>query len=141
MSFLLDTNIVSEWVRDRPDPGVVAWLSEINEDEVFLSVVTFAELRHGIVRMPSGRRKERLRRWLAEDLPDRFEDRVLAIDRDVVRAWGEVVAARQASGKPIGAMDAFIAATACVHGLELVTRNTGDFEGSVRAMLNPWRRP
>jgi toxin FitB len=138
VSFLLDTNVVSEWVRLRPDAGVVAWLREIDEERVFLSVVTLAELRHGIARLPPGGRKQRLNDWLTRELPERFASRVLVIDNRVALAWGDVVAERRDVGRPIGAMDAFIAATARVHDLELVTRNTRDFEGSVKTALNPW---
>ncbi|HEY3044289.1 MAG TPA: type II toxin-antitoxin system VapC family toxin [Vicinamibacterales bacterium] len=138
MSFLLDTNVVSEWVKPRPDPHVVAWLDEVDEDRVFLSVVTLAELRHGIDRLPAGRRRERLDEWLREELPDRFESRVLAIDPAVADAWGRIVAQRERSGRPIGTMDAFVAATAEVHGLTLVTRNASDLRPSVKSVFDPW---
>lgn len=138
MSFLLDTNVVSEWVKPRPDPGVVAWLAEVDEDRVFLSVVTLAELRHGIARMTDGSRRKRLDEWLRNELPLRFEGRVLSIDAVVADAWGEVVAAREAKGRPIDVMDAFIAAVARTHGLTLVTRNAEDFKAFVKAVINPW---
>ena len=141
MTFLLDTNVVSEWVRARPNPGVVAWLDEVDEDRVFLSVATLAELRSGIARIPTGSRRVRLEDWLGEELPARFEGRILAIDREVALIWGDVVAEREQAGRPIGAMDAFIAATARVRDLTLVTRNTRDFAGSVSAVFNPWTAP
>jgi predicted nucleic acid-binding protein len=141
MTFLLDTNVVSEWVRTRPDPGVMAWLDEVDEDRVFLSVATLAELRSGIARIPSGSRRARLEDWLGEELPARFEGRILAIDREVALIWGDVVAEREQAGRPIGAMDAFIAATARARDLTLVTRNTRDFQGSVVTVLNPWTVP
>lgn len=138
MSFLLDTNVVSEWVRPTPDHGVVAWLAAADEDRVFLSVVTLAELRHGIARLPTGERHARLSTWLESDLPTRFEGRILPIENTVAVEWGDLVAERERSGRPIGVMDAFIAATARVYDLEIVTRNARDFEGSVRAIVNPW---
>jgi predicted nucleic acid-binding protein len=138
MSFLLDTNVVSEWVRKRPDPGVIAWLTDVDEDRVFLSVVSLAELRRGITRLSEGQRRRRLEIWFAEALPQRFEGRTLAIDGAVAIAWGDVVAEREALGRPISPMDAFIAATARVHDLDLVTRNAGDFVTSVRTIVNPW---
>jgi hypothetical protein len=138
VNFLIDTNVVSEWVRPRPDPGVAAWLAEADEDRVFLSVVTLAELRHGIARMADGRRRRRLDEWLSHELPLRFEGRVLPVDTGIADAWGRLVAEREAAGRPIGAMDAFIAATAGVHDLTLVTRNAADFAPSVRAIVNPW---
>ncbi len=138
MSFLLDTNIVSEWSKARPNPAVVKWLAEVDEDRVFLSVVTIAELRYGVERMPVGSRRKRLDEWLRGELPLRFEGRVLPIDTSVADAWGHVVADRAALGRPISSLDAFIAATVDVHALTLVTRNTADFEGSVKSILNPW---
>jgi toxin FitB len=140
VSFLLDTNVVSEWVKPRPDPGVVAWLAEVDEDRVFISVVALAELRHGVERLEHGRRRERLDAWLRDELPLRFEGRVLAVDAAVAEAWGREVARRDEMGRPIGAMDAFIAATAQVHELTLVTRNVLDFEPSVKTIVNPWDR-
>lgn len=138
MSFLLDTNVVSEWARQRPNSSVVAWLAEVDEDRVFLSVVTLAKLRHGIQRLADGNRRRRLDAWLREELTLRFEGRLLAIDQPVADLWGEVVAQREAAGRPIGVMDAFIAATANFHQLKLVTRNEADFQSTVKEIVNPW---
>ena len=142
MSFLLDTNVVSEWVKPGPNPNVVAWLADVDEDRVFLSVVTFAEIRHGVELMPAGRRRERLAAWLADELPARFESRILGIDRRVAEAWGVAMARSQQHGVGLGSMDAFLAATAAVHRLTLVTRNVRDFEIAGIPLLDPWaRRP
>jgi predicted nucleic acid-binding protein len=105
---------------------------------VFLSVVTLAELRHGIERLPAGRRRSRLDEWLREELPLRFEERVLPVDDPVADAWGRIVAGAEAVGRSIAAMDALIAATAQVHGLAPVTRNEADFVSSVKTIVNPW---
>ena len=80
MSFLIDTNVVSEWVRPRPNPGVLSWLAEADEDRIFISVVTLAELRRGIARLAHSRRRNRLDEWLRDELPLRFEGRILPID-------------------------------------------------------------
>lgn len=138
MSYLLDTNIVSEWVKPRPEPKVVNWLADIDEDRVFLSVVTLAELRHGVERLAASRRRTRLDEWLRHDLPARFEGRVLPMDEPIAAAWGVIVARREAKGRPIGVMDAWIAATAETHELTLVTRNAADFRDAVSAVLDPW---
>lgn len=138
MSFLLDTNVVSEWTKPRPDVGVVTWLAKVDEDSVFLSVVTFAELRHGIERLPNSKRKKQLDEWLRSELPLRFEQRILPVDGAVADEWGRLVARHDARGRPIHAMDALIAATAQVHALSLVTRNASDFEASVTSVINPW---
>lgn len=138
MTFLLDTNVVSEWVKPRPNRGLVAWLAEVDEDRVFLSVVTLAELRYGIQRMDDGHRRRRLEVWLSEEIPLRFEGRLLPVNTAVADRWGEVVARREATGHRIGVMDAFIAATAIVHGLKLVTRNEADFRSAANEIVNPW---
>lgn len=116
----------------------MAWLAEADEDRVFISVVTLAELRRGIARLPQSHRRNRLDEWLQDDLPLRFEGRILPIDAAVAAAWGDIVAERERRGRPISAMDAFIAGTARVHHLTLVTRNGADFQGSVPEILNPW---
>ncbi len=139
MRFLLDTNAVSEWAKPAPDPELIAWLADVDEDRVFLSVVTLAELRHGVARLPAGRRRSRLDHWLREELPLRFEGRILPIDEAVASAWGDIVAQREAVGRPIGAMDAFIAAIAQVHDMTLVTRNVADFQASLASIVSPWR--
>jgi predicted nucleic acid-binding protein len=138
VSFLLDTNVVSEWIKPRPDAGVIAWLAEADEEQAFLSVVTLAELRRGIARMTRGRRRTRLDEWLRYELPLRFEDRILPINSQVALLWGDIVAEREAEGRPISVMDAFIAATARMHNLSLVTRNVSDFADTVAEIANPW---
>jgi predicted nucleic acid-binding protein len=138
MSFLLDTNVVSEWVKPRPNAGLTNWLSRVDEDDVFLSVVTFAELRFGVERLASGSRRTRLDEWIRIELPVRFEQRILLVDGAVADEWGRMVARGAGRGRPIGAMDALVASTAQVHGLTLVTRNAKDFEGAVKSVLNPW---
>jgi predicted nucleic acid-binding protein len=139
MSFLLDTNVISEWVKARPNPGVIAWLAGVDEDRVFMSVVTLAELRYGVERMAAAsRRKERLDEWLRDELPVRFEGRILPISDVIAHAWGKVVARSEAAGRPIGAIDAFIAATVETYDFILVTRNASDFDSVVKSILNPW---
>lgn len=138
MNFLLDTNVVSEWVKQQPNPGVVDWLAEVDEDRAFLSIVTIAEVRHGIQRLDDSRRRRRLDAWLRDELAVRFEGRIIPIDLPVAETWGELVARREAAGRPLGVMDAFIAATANVHALTLVTRNMSDFESAVGHVVNPW---
>lgn len=138
MKYLLDTNVVSEWVRPRPDPGVVAWLAAADEDSLHLSVIALAELRHGVERLTPGRRRLKLARWLTRDLPARFEGRILPIDGLIADVWGVIVARREAEGRPIGSMDAFLAATAQVHDLVVVSRNIADFRNTAQ-VISPWQ--
>lgn len=140
MTFLLDTNVVSEWVRPRPESRVVAWLADVDEDRVYISVVTLGELRYGVERLPFSTRKQRLDDWVRHELPLRFEGRVLTVDARVADAWGMIVARREKAGKRIGAMDALIAATAEAHELTLVTRNTADFASAVTTLFDPWAK-
>jgi len=138
VNFLLDTNVVSEWAKPRPDPGVVAWLAEADEDRIFISAITIAELRYGVEKMPAGARRNRLDAWLQELVPLRFEERLLAVDADTANVWGRVMAQGQAAGHPPGTMDAFIAATVLQHDMTLVTRNVSDFEPLGVRLVNPW---
>ena len=138
MSFLLDTNVLSEPMKERPNSGVLEWLSQANEDEVFVSVVTITELRYGVERLPTGKRRERLDSWLRKDLISRFGGRILPVDLRIADACGGLMARSESMGRPLEARDAFIAATAEAHGLTLVTRNTSDFEPTLKAMVSPW---
>ena len=138
MSFLLDTNAVSEWVKPRPNPGLIGWMELADEDRVFLSVISLAEVRYGIERLSVGPRRNRLERWLRDELPLRFEGRVLPIDNKIAEAWGRTVSRSEALGRPMDAMDAFLAATAEVHRLTLVTRNVSDFP-TLKSVVNPWQ--
>jgi len=139
VNFLLDTNVISEWVRPQPDPNVIAWTAELDEDRVFISVISFAEIRRGVEILPNGRRRERLAARLAEDLPARFEQRILDIDLRVAENWGTLMARGQKTGLTLGSMDAFIAATARAHGLTLATRNIKDFQRLSLSLLDPWQ--
>jgi hypothetical protein len=138
LSYLLDTNVVSEPMKPAPDAGVVAWLADADEANLYLSAVSFAELHRGVERMASGHRRDRLDAWLQEDLAERFAGRILPVDLVVADQWGRIVVQRERRGRPIGHMDALIAATARVHSLTLVTRNAADFEFVVEKVLNPW---
>jgi len=137
VSFLLDTNVVSEWVKPQPNAGLVRWTESAEEAGLFLSVISFAELRYGIDRMSRGKRQRRLEEWLRSELPLRFEGRILPVDPSVADATGKIVRRAEVLGRPIEAMDAFLAATAEVHGLTLVTRNVHHFT-VLKTVLNPW---
>jgi len=100
-------------------------------------VISLAELRYGVERLAAGSRRRRLEEWLGRELPLRFEGRILPVDTNVAEVWGKTVSRSEAAGRPIGAMDAFLAATAETHQLTLVTRNISDFP-LLKAVLNPW---
>lgn len=137
MSVLLDTNILSEPNKAMPDGGVLSWLAQLVEDETFVSVIFVAELRYGIERLPSGRRREYFASRL-QVLLERFASRLLPVNQDVAHAWGEMTAQQQARGLELSVMDGFLAATAKVHGLTLATRNVRDFQMLGIEVFNPW---
>ena len=135
MSYLVDTSVVSEVVRSKPDARVLRWLTGVPDSALHLSVLTLGELRCGIEALRASPRKERLRLWLEQELPGWFEDRLLPVTGPVADRWGRLVAE---AGRSVPAIDSLLAATALVHGLRLVTRNTKDFNFSKLELLNPW---
>lgn len=137
MSFLLDTNAVSEWVKPRPNAGLMQWTDNADEDRIFLSVISIVELRYGIDRMSKSRRQQRLEQWLRDELPVRFDGRILSVDPVVADACGRLVRRSEMLGRSIEAMDALIAATAEVHRLTLVTQNISNF-AILGDIVNPW---
>jgi predicted nucleic acid-binding protein len=135
---LLDTNVLSEVTRPAPDARVLDWLDGLDEDRSFISVVSIAEIRRGVALMDEGRKREALAEWLARDLPQRFEQRVLPVDEPVALAWGDLMGLAKRRGRGLSSMDGLIAATAIAQDLTLATRNTKDFEGFGIDVFDPW---
>jgi toxin FitB len=138
--FLLDTNVISELVRPRPDSGVVQWLDSADEELLVLSVVTLGEIRKGIAMLLDPARKVRLEAWLSSNLLPRFEGRILPIDQAVAERWGQLAGSLAAQGLPLPVIDGLLAATALHHNLILVTRNTRDVAMTGVAVFDPWRK-
>ncbi|RWL82050.1 MAG: type II toxin-antitoxin system VapC family toxin [Mesorhizobium sp.] len=138
MRLLLDTNVLSEVTRPAPDTRVLEWLNELDEDRSFISVVSIAEIRRGVALMDEGRKREALAEWLARDLPQRFDQRVLPVDEAVALAWGDLMGLAKRRGRGLSSMDGMIAATAIARKLTLATRNTKDFEGFRIELFDPW---
>ncbi|TPM02753.1 type II toxin-antitoxin system VapC family toxin [Mesorhizobium sp. B2-3-11] len=138
MRLLLDTNVLSEVTRPSPDARVLDWLDGLDEDRSFISVVSIAEIRRGVALMDEGRKREALAEWLARDLPQRFEQRVLPVDELVALAWGDLMGLAKRRGRGLSSMDGLIAATAVAQELTLATRNTRDFEGFGIELFDPW---
>ena len=138
----LDTNVVSEFLRERPDPKVLAWSDGVGREAICTASVVEAELRIGIEKLPDGRRKRAFGRELEAFLGAVFGDRVYPFDRAAARLCAEFMTVRAKAGRPIASPDALIAATARAHGATLLaTRNTRDFEGCGVALVNPWDAP
>ena len=135
MSYLVDTNVISELRRRDPDPNVVKWFEERPATALFLSVLTLGEIRKGIELVTDCRRKLRLLDWLEVELPKFFAGRTLPVDLAVADRWGRLQAD---AGRPLPAVDSLMAATAMQHGLCVVTRNARDFALPGLAIINPW---
>lgn len=138
--FLLDTNVISELVRPRPEPKVTSWIDAIGEDALYLSVLTLGEIRKGIASLPAGPRSNVLESWLISDLPIRFAARILAVDAAIADRWGRLSAHPSSVRKPLPVVDGLLAATALHHNLVLVTRNTADIKTTGVSFFNPWRQ-
>lgn len=138
MSYLIDTCCISELVKKKPAPNVLKWFTDQDELSMFLSVITFGELRKGIEKLPHSKKKTELNRWVKEDLSQRFKNRVLNITMVEVNKWGKILSSSEKKGKPLPAIDSLIAATALIHDLSVVTRNTQDLEESGVEVINPW---
>lgn len=137
MSYLVDTNAWSELARPRPDPKVLAWFANAPIETLHVSVLTVGELRKGVELLAPGGKREKLRRWLEEEIPRTFEDRLLPIDLAVTERWGRLLAS---VGRPVPVVDSLIAATALHRNLRVVTRNEADFVAFAGLeVVNPWK--
>ncbi|MDP3671749.1 MAG: type II toxin-antitoxin system VapC family toxin [Telluria sp.] len=135
MSYLLDTNVLSELRRKAPNDGVVDWMARRPTSTLYLSVLTLGELRKGVEAVTEAGRRAALLDWLEADLPAFFTGRILPIDVRVADRWGRMVAA---AGRPLPAIESLLGATAAHYGLSLVTRNMRDFADSGLDVINPW---
>ena len=135
MSYLLDTNVLSELRRKQPDAQVLQWFAQRPPGTLYLSVLTLGEIRKGVEALAYQPRRLLLLDWLETDLPAFFSGRILGIDTAVADRWGRLVAQ---AGRPLPAIDSLLLATAAQHGLILVTRNVRDAQGLGQQVINPW---
>ena len=136
--FLLDTNVISELVKPRPEQKVISWIQATDESLLFLSVLTIGEIRKGINSLPSGNKRALLESWLGNDLVMRFAGRILSIDFGIAERWGLLSAQAKASGVLLLVIDGLLAATALHHNLTFATRNTNDVKLAGLSVFNPW---
>ena len=138
MSYLLDTSVISELVKKNPRRQVVDWIEGQEESALFLSVLTIGEIEKGIAKLPASPRKTRLISWVRHDLPARFGGRLIPIDVRISSRWGAIAGESEKRGRPLPVIDSLLAATALVHGFEIVTRNLHDFEPCGVPCISPW---
>lgn len=138
MSYLLDTCLLSELFKTVPDRGVVEWLSDIEEERLFVSVLSLGEIRNGIAKLDDGRRRRNIQTWLDQDVRKRFDERVIAIDMEISLEWGRLCGENGKCGLPVPVIDSLLAATAICRSFTLVTRNEKDFTPYPIRVINPW---
>jgi predicted nucleic acid-binding protein len=128
VKYLLDTDVVSQYAKNRSDQRVDAWIERTDDRELYLSAFTLAELSFGIQLLPPGKKRTRLEGWLNDDLYMQFFNRIVFFDLDIVARYGSLMAKAKQSGFSPGVMDTLIAATALANGMLLATLNRKDFE-------------
>ena len=138
MNYLLDTCVLSEFTRRQPDKRVIHWLDSIEEEKLFISVITVGEIQRGIERLPDSHRKTELLVWMNNGLLNRFAERIIAIDAPTMFMWGSLTARLEAAGQPMGVMDSLIVASALQNNLIVATRNVTDFLPCGVQVINPW---
>ena len=129
MDSLLDTNVISQRIKETPHDGAVRWLSRTQASELYLSVISLAEIRFGIEEMDAGRKRRNLEHWLEQDVRRGFAGRILSVDDRIAEEAGRMTSMAKKDGTKPGLADMMIAATARVHGLRVVTLNRKHFEG------------
>ena len=138
MKYLLDTNIISELITKQPNQNVLNFLSSINENDTYLSVITIGEIKTGIENVKNIDKKEKLCKWLEEDLLIRFKNRIVDIDLDIMITWGKINQNLKSVGKPLPIMDSIIASSCIYTKFTLITRNEKDFQNLDLNIINPF---
>ena len=136
--FLVDTNVISEFVKPQPDARVIRWLDSAGPETLFVSVVTFGEIRLGIEDLPAGKRRAALEEWFEQGLPAWFDTHLLPVSKAIADRWARLTIHAKKRGVSITTADGMIAATAVEHNLVIVTRNVTDFSTCGMRIVNPW---
>ena len=135
---LIDTNVISEPLRANPEPKVVDWLDSQALETLYLSVITVAELRYGVARLPEGKRRDILQDRLETQVIPAFTRRILAFDLPATQAYADLMSKAQSAGLAIGMADGYIASIATVNGVTVATRDVAPFKAAGVSVINPW---
>jgi predicted nucleic acid-binding protein len=138
---VLDTNVVSELARTAPSQAVIDWVDAQDSADLVITAVTAAEIRAGVALLPDGRRQREIGARMEALITDTFAGHVLAFDVDSSLQYADILANRTRAGRPIGGLDAQIAAVCAQHDATLATRNTDDFDGIGLHLIDPWQPP
>ena len=140
MKYILDTCVVSELTKQKPEKSLLNWIKQKDEIDFYLSALTIGELYKGISKLEESKKKQALTQWVESDLTKRFENRILPVSNSVAKKWGEIQGKAEQEGNKMPVIDSLIAATGLVHDFQVVTRNTKDMEISGVKVFNPWKQ-
>ena len=138
MAYLLDTNVLSEFLKKAPNELVIQWFSESDESQHHISTLTIGEIQKGISKLTASRRKDELKDWF-DRVITRYQDRIVPVGLETARIWGDLIASLELRGRSLPVIDSLIAATALERDLTIVTRNETDFEPTGVKFLNLWQ--
>ncbi|MDA8194202.1 MAG: type II toxin-antitoxin system VapC family toxin [Thermaerobacter sp.] len=138
MKYLLDTCVIAELLKKRPNPGVVQWFGSHEEISLHLSVVTLGEIQKGISKLADLHRQQLLQEWLQTKVVERFDGRILPLDPEVMFVWGQILGQEERHGIILPVVDMLIAATAIAHNMQVVSRNVHDFQRCHAGVVDPW---
>jgi tRNA(fMet)-specific endonuclease VapC len=139
MNFLLDTCVISEAIAKQPNPQVLAFVDNLDPENIYISDITIGEVFKGISKLPASHRKDQLQAWLQDELLPRYDGRIVSLDVKTWMSWGALMARLELSGQVIPIVDSLIAAIVFEHNMTLVTRNVSDFEAAGIKIINPWQ--
>jgi hypothetical protein len=138
LKFLFDTCVISELVRKHPHQKIIDWVDSLEEESIFLSVLTIGEIEKGIAKLVESQKKKRLKAWVEKDLIERFGSRILPFDLETALFWGKQQGELERHGVKLPLMDSLIAATAMIHRMTVATRNIQDMRRLGVDIFDPW---
>ncbi len=138
MKYLLDTCVISELVKKKSNNNVIRWLESADDDSLFLSILTIGEIQKGISKLPNSNKKTFIQNWLDNDLINRFSNRIIDINIEIINIWGILIGKSESKGISIPTIDSLIGATAIAQNMTVITRNIRDIEKTGAKTLNIW---
>ena len=138
MNYLLDTCVISELIKPKPNSKVLKWLRSCQDETLFLSSLTIGEIQKGISKLPDSGKRKKLQNWLDSELTQRFDGRIIGIDFKVAQKWGEIQASSEIAGIKMPVIDSLIASIGIVYDMAVVTRYTADMKNIGVRLFNPW---
>ncbi len=138
MKYLLDTCVISELVKKKSNSNVIRWLESADDDSLFLSILTIGEIQKGISKLPDSNKKTFIQNWLDNDLINRFSNRIIDINIEIINIWGILIGKSESKGISIPTIDSLIGATAIAQNMTVITRNIRDIEKTGAKTLNIW---